>query len=53
MEGEQVTMKTADNGNEIAGILHGVRIGCGLLLERIDTIRDSGSVRHFLLLGLR
>lgn len=52
MQCEQVTMESADNSDRIAGILNGVRIGCGLLLDRIGTIGDGGSIRHFLLLGL-
>ena len=51
MQGEQVTMKTANNSDEIAGILDGIPIECGLLLDGIGTIGDSGSIRHFLLLG--
>jgi len=53
MQGDQVAMEAADNSDEVAGILDGITVGSGLLLDGIGTIGDSGSIRHFLLLGMR
>jgi len=52
MQSEQVPVKTADNGDQIAGILHGVGVGCGFLLDRIGTAGDGGCFRHCWLLGI-
>ena len=52
MSSRQVTMKAVNHGDEIAGVLHGVRIGCGFLLNRVSPIGDGGSIRHDLLLGV-
>ena len=43
MQGKQMTMETANNGHQIAGILDGITIGSGLLLDGIGTIGDGGS----------
>jgi hypothetical protein len=50
MQCEEITVEAADNGHQIAGILHDISIGCGLLLDGIGTIGDGGSIRHVLLL---
>ena len=49
MEGEQMPVKAADNGDEIHGVLDGVGVGCGFLLDGIGTVGDGGSVGHRLL----
>lgn len=49
MQCEQMTVETADNGYQIAGILHGGTIRSGLLLDGIGTIGDGGSIRYGLL----
>jgi hypothetical protein len=51
MQGQQMPMKAADNGHEIAGILDGIPIGSGLLLDGIGTIGEGGSICHDLFLG--
>jgi len=52
MHCEQMTMKAADNSNEIACILNSIPIGSGLFLDGIGTIGDGGSIGHDLFLGL-
>lgn len=52
MQGQQVTVKAADNGHQIAGILYGIPCRSGPHLDGISTIGDSISIRHGLLLGL-
>src|SRR5580692_7963925 len=52
MEGEHVSVKAADNGDEIHGVLHGIGVGCSFLLDGISTVGGGSSVGHRLLLGL-
>ena len=51
MQSQQMTMKAANHGDKIAGVLHGIRIGCGFLLNRVSPVGDGGSIRHGLFLG--
>ncbi len=46
MKGEHVTVKTANDGNQIYGVLDGIGVGCGLLLDGIGTVGDRSSVGH-------
>lgn len=52
MKCQHMTLKAADNGHQIAGILHDIAVGCRLLLDGIGSVCDGSSIRHFLLLGL-
>lgn len=49
---KQVPVKTADDGDQIARILHGVCVRCGLLLDEIGSVGDGDSFRHGLFVGL-
>jgi hypothetical protein len=51
MQGEQMSVKTSDNGNEITSVLDGAGVGCGLLLDGVGTVGGGGSVGHDWLLG--
>ena len=46
MEGEQVVVETADDGDEVTGVLNGVGVGRGFLLGWISTACSCRSVRH-------
>ena len=50
IQGQQLTMKAADNVHEIAGILNGNSIGSGLPLDGIGSTGVGGSLGHDLLL---
>lgn len=52
MQSQQVAMKTADDGHQIAGILYGVPIRSCLLLDSFGTVGNCGSILHDLFLGL-
>jgi hypothetical protein len=47
IQGQQVAMEAADDGREVAGVLYGIGVGCGVLLNRIGSVGDG----HDLLLG--
>jgi hypothetical protein len=47
MKFDQMTVKTAHNGNEIHRILNGIGVGCGLLLDGIGSCGDGGAIWHY------
>jgi hypothetical protein len=53
MNGEQMPMEGADNGDEIYSVLDGIGVGCGRLLDGVGTVGNGGSVGNGLLLGSR
>jgi hypothetical protein len=44
-------VKAADDGDEIHGVLNGIGVGSGFLLDGVGTVGDGGSVGHDWLLG--
>jgi hypothetical protein len=52
MEGDQMSVEAGDDGHEVAGILDGVCVRSGFLLDTAGTVGDRSSVGHDLVLGL-
>lgn len=43
MQSQQVAMKAADNGDQVAGVLDGIGVRGGLLMDGIGSVGDGGS----------